>query len=364
MSDHTATSQLELPPPASNLAAPSTESEGQASVPAMDSLAELMQAYNEVTERLQQSHEKLQGEVIRLRGELKQRDEQLQRSKRLAALGEMAAGIAHEIRNPLAAIQLYAQMVVTDLSHPPHHPPHHPPQKQASRDYGQDMSETAATASKIAEAVRGLNGIVNDVLRFASDIRPEVEPCVAGELFAHVVEAHRPAIERAAVAVKFEGNDVELEADVTLMQQVLLNLVRNAVDAMEGVASKGGVEGKGGVDGTRGVCELKLGAKRDGRGVHLMVTDTGPGLSEDQMDRIFNPFYTTRNTGTGLGLAIVHRVVDAHGGSIRVVNGDSSNTPGATFTITLPDQPDQSNQTTTKQSTIHPTQSVSQGEAA
>ena len=279
--------------------------------PRMDDLAQIVEAYSAVTERLQHSHERLQDEVIRLRRELNSANAQVQRSRRLSALGEMAAGIAHEIRNPLAAIQLYAGMASDDLQ---------------VRD---EVSRLAALDNvlKIASAVRGMSAIVNDVLSFSRGTQPEYSQVDASELLDRVVAANGPGIDQARVHVvrKDLGRQpLAVYADPGLLQQALLNLVRNAVDAMAGM------------DGSR---VLTLGVERDEVGVVFSVTDTGPGVSEDCLDRIFNPFFTTRSTGTGLGLAIVHRIADAHGGSIAVhrepVRG------GAVFTISLPDQSEQ-----------------------
>ena len=277
---------------------------------APEDLAEVIQAYSVVAERLQSSHEALQNEVARLHRELAAKNEQLERGKRLAALGEMAAGIAHEIRNPLAAIQLYAEMVNDDLA-------------DASGGLAGGQTPAAAeridvaadNSRKIADAVRGLSAIVLDVLSFARPIEPRVRECGGHELMQRVIDAHRPDIEAGNIAVQTCGDDRPTLADPELMHQALLNLVRNAVDAM---AERGG-----------GTLSLAVEANR------ITVADTGPGLPAGVIDRIFNPFFTTRNTGTGLGLAIVHRIIDAHGGTIAVHNRDDCG--GAVFTLQLPD---------------------------
>ena len=273
----------------------------------LDDLAQIVEAYSQVTERLQESHERLQGEVVRLRRELTSANAQLQRSKRLSALGEMAAGIAHEIRNPLAAIQLYLGMVCDDLAQP-----------QPAADVALD------NVRKISSAVQGMSAIVNDVLSFARGIEPQVRRSCVAELFDRVLASHRPGIEQARVHVvrrDLARGDVAIDADAGLLQQALLNLVRNAVEAMAGGVRDG--------DGPARV--LTLDAQVDEAGCTLVVADSGPGIPDDSIDRIFNPFFTTRSTGTGLGLAIVHRIVDAHGGSVTVVNDG-----GAVFRLTLP----------------------------
>jgi two-component system sensor histidine kinase HydH len=231
----------------------------------------------------------------------------------------MAAGIAHEVRNPLAAIGLYAGMIVEDLQ---------PSSADAAVSRtGCGMFPPAATlaacrevAGKIAAAVRGLDGIVNDVLTFAREITPRRQPVFAAELFERIVATHRPAIEAAGVrVVQCCDEELTLDVDANLMHQALVNVIRNAVDAMSG---NGGT--------------LTLEAHAGEGQVALVVRDTGPGIAGADIDRIFNPFFTTRNTGTGLGLAIVHRIVDAHRGAITVHNDN-----GAVFEFILPQHPQQ-----------------------
>lgn len=267
-------------------------------IPTSEDLAQIIQAYNTVTERLQKTHEQLSNEVVRLRRELASTNAQLQRSKRLAALGEMAAGIAHEIRNPLAAIHLYAGMLQQDLVR---------------------MKPQQDIASKIASAVRGLEGIVTDVLAFSREMQPDFRTCNVLELFARAIDMQRPAILQHRILVDDEALDdqMTLEVDPELMHRALTNLIRNAIDAMAG----------------RDNAVLTLGANADPaeQVIRLSVRDNGPGIGADDIDRIFNPFFTTRNTGTGLGLAIVHRIIDAHAGSILVSNDD-----GAVFELILP----------------------------
>lgn len=277
---------------------------------APDDLAEVIQAYSAVAERLQASHEALSDEVVRLQQELAAKNAQLERSKRLSALGEMAAGIAHEIRNPLAAIQLYAEMVTEDLA-------------DAAGGLvlpdenvvaGERVALAADNTHKIADAVRGLSAIVNDVLSFARQIEPKVQALDAESALQRVIDAHRPAIEAHGIAVALEIKAPVIVADADLLHQALLNLVRNAVDAMT----------------EQGGGRLTLAVETD----RITLTDTGSGLPEAVADRIFNPFFTTRSTGTGLGLAIVHRIIDAHGGTIAVRNHAEHG--GAVFTLELP----------------------------
>ncbi len=281
------------PPPAASAAPPVTPGD----------LAELMAAFNEVTARLEGTHESLRREVARLEAELREANEQLQRSRRLAALGEMAAGIAHEVRNPLGSIGLYAGMLEQDLA---------------------DRPGERQTAVKIGAAVRGLDRVVGDVLSFAREVRVRRSPVEASSLFSAALEACAPAPGIRVARRDHERTDATvLDVDTGLAIQALVNIIRNALQAMEEAPPP-----------PRGVHTLTLDAPCPAGWAVLSVGDTGPGVGRDVIDRMFNPFFTTRATGTGLGLAIVHRIVDAHGG--RVAVRDHAPARGATFELQFP----------------------------
>lgn len=275
-------------------------------------LAEVLGAFNDATSRLQVAHESLRAEVVRLQGELRAANEQIERSRRLAALGEMAAGIAHEVRNPLGSIRLYARMLVDDLK---------------------DRPGERTVAEKIASATRGLDAVVTDVLAFAREMRLNAQPV---ELDAVVVRAVEEclAVDREEVATFRVGGggetagagairvtyaigagDCVAVCDAAILHRAIVNVVRNALQAMR----------EKGADAR----DLRIGVERSvkpepgGRSreyLALSVRDSGPGIPAHVMERMFNPFFTTRATGTGLGLAIVHRIMDAHGGRVEVRN--------------------------------------------
>jgi len=276
-----------------------------------------MSAVNDVTARLQASHEALRGEVVRLTQELGEANAQVERSRRLAALGEMAAGIAHEVRNPLGSIRLYAGMLEQDLA---------------------ASSEEHRIASKISGAVRVVEGIVGDVLTFAKEFK--LRPCEVevSDAFDRALEACRHegvSGWRGVEVVRLDRTEGALEcvtADSNLLQQALVNLVRNAFEAM--------AESPGRAHRLTLDARKRRVAGADGRvrahGV-LVVADTGPGVSPDVVARMFNPFFTTRGQGTGLGLSIVHRIIDAHAGRISVRNNSEvGEGPGACAEIALP----------------------------
>lgn len=276
----------------------------KAADPGQADLAALFGAFNEVTVRLQRTHEQLTSEVVRLQGELRRANDELERSRRLAALGEMAAGIAHEVRNPLGSIGLYAEMLAADL-------------------HGRDGER--ALACKILSAVRGLDAVVGDVLAFSRELRADTEPVEASGLIGRAVDACADVLSCVSVVIEAEHR---VECDASMVHQALVNLVRNGAEAMGG-------------SGVLRVSTRRVAPTDDDAyaWTAIAVSDTGPGVSDEVMERMFNPFFTTRAAGTGLGLAIVHRIVDAHGGRVRVENrppcpGDPG---GATVELWLPE---------------------------
>lgn len=265
----------------------------------IDELGRIILAYSEVTEKLQQSHDQLKQQVESLRRELGEKDRLLERRNRLAALGEMAAGMAHEIRNPLGGIQLYTSLLAKDVAERP---------------------ETHQLVKKIAGGVKRLEALVSQVLQFTREIRAnpvETDLCELVEQAAELAQ-QRPATD---IELRLSGRrPFPVIADPILLGQAALNLMLNAIEAMNGT-------GRVFVEWTAPRSETA-----SGRQFCLVVRDTGPGISPQVLDRIFNPFFTTKDTGTGLGLAIVHRIVEAHEGSI-VAGNDASG--GARFEIRI-----------------------------
>ncbi|KAA0216652.1 MAG: hypothetical protein DYG94_08940 [Leptolyngbya sp. PLA3] len=286
---------------------------------AMDAgeLAELVHTFNELTGKLESTHRSLRDEVERLKRELGQANAELERSRRLAALGEMAAGIAHEVRNPLGSIGLYARMLESDLT---------------------DKPGQMQTARKIVEAVRGLDAVVNDVLTFSREMKICPGMMTGGELMEGALLRVADLLSAANGPRLIRGPGLAderllLEADRRLMTQALVNVIRNAVEATLEQSPTGG-----------GVIALDVrtsaesaGGRRLGPMVVFVIRDTGPGVDAEVVERMFNPFFTTRVAGTGLGLPIVHRIVEAHGGRVVVRNNaDAGEAPGASVELHVP----------------------------
>lgn len=274
-------------------------------------LADLLSAFNEVTGKLGRTHNELKDEVTRLNRELSEANAQLARSQRLAALGEMAAGIAHEIRNPLGSIRLYARLLEDDLK---------------------DRPKDAQLATKIQGAAVELERIVRDVLSFAREIRLSPDRCDLADVIERALEACRhdgvPGWRTVEVERKDAGKTIDAAGDAALLAQALSNVIRNAYEAMAETT---------GTAPHRLVFDVTTREEETGLAAVLSVRDSGPGIGKDVVSRMFNPFFTTRASGTGLGLAIVHRIVDAHGGRVIVRNNsENGKEPGATVEIVLP----------------------------
>jgi signal transduction histidine kinase len=268
--------------------------------------AELVRSFNDVTARLESTHSSLRDEVATLKSELQETHRRLRRSRQLAALGEMAAGIAHEIRNPLGAIALNLEALTEDLF---------------------DRPGELQLCGRVSKAVTRLDAIVGDVLSFARDTRVRAASIRPSEVIMAAVEHAEDLVDAHDIDVDLSlDEDLEVMADAALLEQSLLNLIRNACEAMALV------------DGPRRlVVGLRSRELRDPeRGIipHAVfeIRDTGPGIPEEVRERMFNPFFTTRAEGTGLGLAIVHRIVDAHGGRLDVSAGH----PGTIMSLSLP----------------------------
>ena len=220
----------------------------------------------------------------------------LEDARRLAALGQFAAAIAHDIRTPLTSISLNVQILRRKL--------------QLSDD---DREHLDIALEELAR----LDKSVAEILDFAKPVKLASEEIDVGELIEQAAKGLTPVLSERGVALSFEASDdLMINGDPQRLRQVLANLVGNAADA-----SKPGAK-----------VMLRATPANDGQ-VAIEVEDKGRGIGADDLPRIFEPFFTTRPDGTGLGLAICHKVVRAHGGDIRVrsIVGE-----GSTFTVMLP----------------------------
>jgi signal transduction histidine kinase len=259
---------------------------------------ELMRSFNETSERLKGSHDALQSRVAELTRELEEKNRELARKNRLALIGEMAACLAHEIRNPLGGIQMWASILEEDLP---------------------KNSEALVTLDKMMRGMRGLDRLVEDMLDFARDIQPQRRACdLADVLEDALLGAERALAEKKISVDRAYARPLPLQADPALLSRVFSNIAVNASQA----APEGG--------------RLEIAASRASGRVRVSLRDNGPGISAEALPKMFTPFYTSRSRGTGLGLAIAHRIVEAHGGTIAGANHAAG---GAVFTIDLPEAP-------------------------
>lgn len=269
-------------------------------------LVTIIQAYNDVTERLKRSHESLAREVCRLSDELREKNKELERRERLAALGEMAAGVAHEIRNPLGGIGLYASLLERDL---------------ADRPREQDL------VRKMNAGLKNLESIVSDILAFACDTEAEREPVSLQRVLDSVLVQTAPQADALGVTVTVDppSTSLSLNVDANQVERALINLVLNAIDA---AASGSHLSGSFVRIGTQDREHAQ-----DSEFCRIVVEDNGPGIAPQLLNRVFDPFFTTKHSGTGLGLAIVHRIAESNGGSVSAGHGERG---GARFVLSLP----------------------------
>jgi len=267
---------------------------------AMAELASIIEVYNVTADNMQNAHEELQLEVERLRSELKEKNELLERKNRLTALGEMAAGVAHEIRNPLGGIRLYASMLHSDLAGQP---------------------EALRLVEKVSGGILVVESIIKDMLTFTQGQgASKVEVNLYG-LITETLVYCKPSLDDKNIVVNYSGVEKKtlVDVDLIMMQQVLSNLILNAADEMP----------------SGGEVIVRAEKVNDESGFKNMieVIDNGKGISEEVIKKVFDPFFTTKDSGIGLGLAIVHRLVESQNGIISVRNGVNG---GAIFKILLP----------------------------
>jgi len=228
--------------------------------------------------------------------EQRELEEQLHQAERLAALGEMVAGVSHEIKNPLGIVQSTAEL----LGELP------------------DTSETHKRLSGVIkeESIR-LNRIVTEFLDFARPQMPNIQKCQLDEIIKKNLSFLTPELKKKAIWVNdnMNGKSFGLQADQDLLYRAFLNIFMNAIQSMQ--------------DG--GNININVKEKEGSYEIH--IEDTGCGISQENVKKIFNPFFTTKEKGTGLGLAIVRKIVEGHKGTIGI---ESKENTGTKVTVKLP----------------------------
>jgi len=249
------------------------------------------------------------GEVERLNDELtgtlsrlQTAQQELVVAERMATVGRLSLRIAHEVRNPISAIELNAEMLEDIV--------------RGDRTDA-EMKEAAGLVGAIREQVTALDALTEEYLAFARFPRPHFEEESINHLVQELAEFVRPVATRQGLtlSVTVDPNVPMMEIDRGLLRQAVLNLVKNGLETL----SSGG--------------ELTITSRFDGDAVQIDVADTGGGIPEDVAPRLFEQFFTTKPQGTGLGLSITRQIAEEHGGEVRWVNRAPK---GATFTIRLP----------------------------
>jgi len=250
-----------------------------------------------------QRYQILSEELAETNRELRQVQEQARRSERLAALGQLSAGLAHEIRNPLGIIKGSAEILGRKL--------------QGSAPLALELAEN------ISSEVNRLNALVARFLDFARPSPLTRQPVDLRVIVDRAAESVRLQYPQSAVQIvrHYSNEPAEVEADEQLTEQVFVNLILNALQAMEGQRD------------AKVFLSVAPGREDGRRGAVVEVQDTGPGVSPELREQIFNPFFTSKKDGVGLGLSIVAKIIDDHGGTIQLENHAVG---GACFRVFLP----------------------------
>ncbi len=245
----------------------------------------------QLNERLLENQQNLKDSL----GRLEVAEASLQTKERLASLGEMSAGIAHEIRNPLGIISSSAQLLEGEIAN----------------------VDARQLLDIIQEESTRLNGLITDFLIFGRQLEPQRQSCDLATLVMRNLDHLQSTAEQKGVRLQFERYCESCEAfvDADMIQQVLLNLLLNALDATP----------------TEG--EIVVTVQRTDDHLKVLVQDNGCGIQPADQDRIFDPFFTTKSHGTGLGLANAYKILESHDGTLTV---QSTPGEGSTFTVSLP----------------------------
>jgi signal transduction histidine kinase len=253
-----------------------------------------VQKYQELSQQLEETNR-----------QLRRAEADARRSERLAALGQLSAGLAHEIRNPLGVIKGSAEMLSQKV--------------EASNPLASEL------AGYISSEVNRLNSLVTRFLDFARPSRLDLHSVQLSAIVDHVLESVQHQYSDAQVTVErsYAPATPDVQVDAQLCEQIFVNLITNAYEAMDG----------------RGRLRISIAPETQNMrpGVAAIVEDSGPGVPAESREQIFNPFFTSKKEGVGLGLSIVAKIVDDHRGSIRL---ESPPGQGARFHVFLSERQD------------------------
>ena len=273
--------------------------EARAEVKSSDDIGRLGEAFNSLLTKLERARRRVE----------RYHYEQMKRADRLASIGEMAAGIAHEIKNPLAGIAGVIQVLRKNLP---------------------EGDQNKAVLEEVLSQVERMDKAVRNLLSFARPPEPKMTLVDVNELIGKLLDFLTPQFAKNGIVAerKLSSGLPWLTLDPDLLQQALINIALNALQAMP--------------EGGKFVVETRA-TKPSGEtagSVEIVFSDTGKGISLENLSRIFNPFFTTRQQGTGLGLSITQRIIEQHNGEINVLSTPGK---GASFTISFPYPPNPQN---------------------
>jgi signal transduction histidine kinase len=245
--------------------------------------------------------ERLNAEVTGTLNRLQATQQELLVAERMATVGRLSLKVAHEVRNPIAAIELNAEMLQDIVRGRP----------------GPDMDDATGLVAAIRDQVTTLDALTEEYLAFARFPKPHFEDESINHLLEELAAFVRPVATRQGLTIHVATDPTVpmMEIDRALLRQAILNLVKNAMEAL----SRGGA--------------LTIESHCDGEAVTVAVSDTGGGITTEVAGRLFEPFFTTKPQGTGLGLSITRQIIEEHGGDLAWHNREGA---GATFTIRLP----------------------------
>ena len=244
--------------------------------------------------------------------QVKRLEQNVQRADRLSSIGTLAAGMAHEIKNPLVSVKTFTQLL---------------PKRYMDSEFRTTFTEV------VLSAVERIDSIVSRLLDFARPRQASFAPRNICKILRDVLMLTENQAVKAGITMEMDFAEPEflVNCDEQQLHQVFLNLILNAFEAMS--QTNGGVLRVSAVSGRMRLQQGWHGPAQDVESVVVSVQDTGPGIPEGQVEFIFNPFYTTKENGSGLGLSVVHGIVSEHGGTVGV---ESTTGQGATFTVAFP----------------------------
>jgi len=281
-------------------------------------LNEAFYSFTQVSKTLEKYYEKLcervqylTHELDKKNSQLKELEQQHQRNLRLIAMGEMAATIVHEIRSPLCSIELFSSMLSNDLEGTPH----------------------AEMAQGISTGIKSLNNILTNMLFFAKPQKPSFKEVRLNNTIEESIKMLAPLVEIRGINLYKDITDELIVGDSELLKQVFMNILLNAVQSMP---HGGKLKVAMGLNPVRNQGQGFLSNGVNGEFVIVTVTDEGEGISPENIEKIFDPFFSTKDRGTGLGRSIAYKIMQSHKGFIKVSN---NNYKGSTFCLYFPKKP-------------------------